>query len=67
MEGISIYESSYNELLAMGKALSTDSIVINFNKLDTNSAGLIREAIASSIHSRISDVYDVIESSSGKV
>lgn len=51
MEGVKIYEDSYQELLSLDKQVSSDTIVINLNKLD----GVTKEMIVSSLQSIISE------------
>lgn len=67
MEGSKIYEESYEELKNLANFIAhTDSITIDFKKLDTESAGAIRTAILDVVNDRLPDVLVVIQNSSLK-
>lgn len=68
MEGIATYEDSYEYMKMLTKdLLSEQPISINFDKLDTDSAGTIRKAIAEALSKRSSAVYNIIASNSDQL
>jgi replicative DNA helicase len=60
MESNSIYQESYNELKSIKKSLGSNSLKINFDKLDTETAGAIRSALSNAISTRSSTIISVI-------
>lgn len=60
MESIKNYEESYKELQTIVKQLSTESLTINFNKLDSTTAGLLRESLVTAITKRKGELTSII-------
>lgn len=60
MESIKNYEESYKELQTIVKQLSTESLTINFNKLDSTTAGLLRESLVTAIDKRKGELTSII-------
>ena len=66
MEGIKVYEDSYEYLECLKKMLTTNSITIEFNKLDENSKAEICSSLRKAIYSRASRVYSTIQNSNNQ-
>lgn len=60
MESQKIYEESYNELVKIRKALSTNKVTIDLSKLDTESAAVLRQNIANGLSDRIGTLSSII-------
>lgn len=60
METNSIYEESYDQIKKLIKANTTSSITIEYDKLDTESAGEIRGAIDRALLRRKREVEYVV-------
>lgn len=64
MESISVMENSYKELQRIKKSLlGGNSVTIEFNKLDINTAGLLKTALNRAISERDKKLYSVITNS----
>lgn len=59
MESKNIYLESVKELNVIKKNLSTDSVTIDFSKLDSGTAGLLRDEIYKAITSRIGTISQI--------
>ena len=61
MESQRIYEESYKTLTKLKKDLvSKDTITINFNEMDSESSGAIKNALLDKVASRLSSIGSVI-------
>ena len=60
MEGEKIYENSLKEINRLKKGITTNSVTINFNNLDTTTAGELKDAIYSVLNSRQKAVTNVL-------
>lgn len=61
MQSVEQYENSYKELTKISKSISSDQIIINFNKLDGETSEIIRSALNKAIADRKPEVWNVIE------
>lgn len=57
MEGNNVLEISYNHIKTLERNNCTDSLTIEYNKLDTVTAGELKDAIAMVLRRRKRDVY----------
>lgn len=60
MEGIDTYEKSYKEISRVLKTLSSDSVSIDFKKLDNITASAIRTALKEVIIPRMNGISMVL-------
>lgn len=61
MQGNNIYHNSYKELLRLNRNITSSDITIDFEKLDDETAGLIKQSLAQTISSRLSSLSSVIQ------
>ena len=57
MEGKNILEISYNQICTIEKNNCTNSVTINYDKLDSVTAGELKQAIQLVLRKRKRDVY----------
>lgn len=67
MDGIEVYKSSYEYLENLKKQINTDTISIDFRKLDENSKQLIMSELRKAIFTRASNVYSTIQNASNQL
>ena len=61
MEHVSIFEKSYQEIQKLKKELSTcTTITVDFSKLDSRTAGVLKEALSNVLSGRSSEVLTII-------
>lgn len=60
MESQKIYEDSYSELVKIRKNLSNGKVAIDFSKLDTDSAGVLKQKLTEGLASRINTLSSII-------
>lgn len=60
MESQKIYEDSYSELVKIRKNLSNGKVIIDFSKLDTDSAGVLKQKLTEGLAPRISTLSSII-------
>lgn len=60
MESQKIYEESLKEIIKLSRSLGSDKITIDFSKIDSESAGVIRSTLSRVLHERSSIVTSVI-------
>ena len=63
MDSSDQYQKSYDELRSIKKSISTDEVIIHFNRLDEMSANYIRQAIQQSVSRRLRDVSGEVQGS----
>ena len=64
MESVTVMEKSYNELQRIKKSLlGGNSVTIEFNKLDINTAGILKTALNKAISEREKKLYSIITNS----
>lgn len=61
MQGNNIYHNSYKELLRLNRNITSSDITIDFEKLDDETVGLIKQSLAQTISSRLSSLSSVIQ------
>lgn len=61
MQGNNIYHDSYKELLRLNRNITSSDITIDFEKLDDETVGLIKQSLAQTISSRLSSLSSVIQ------
>ena len=66
MEGKSVYESSLEEIRKVQRSLATGgSISIDVNKLDSQTRGVVVQALANALSKRTKEVLNVISGNGG--
>lgn len=60
MESKQIFDDAYKQLDSIQKANRTSRVTIDYSKLDTESASIIRQTLADVVTKRKSEVYRVI-------
>jgi hypothetical protein len=60
MESQKIYEESYNELVKIRKAVSNNKVTIDFSKLDTESASVLKQKLSEGLAQRTSTLSSII-------
>lgn len=63
MEAISIYKESIKELNKMKKYLGANTVAIDLDKLDSETAGYIKDTLYNAATKRINDISAIINSS----
>ena len=61
MEHVSIFEKSYQEIQKLKKELNTcNTITVDFGKLDSRTAGILKETLGNVLFRRSSEVLTII-------
>jgi hypothetical protein len=65
MESLTTYEKSIEELNKIKKNVNSDTLTINFNKLDSETTDQLRKAITNVVFKRSSECNSVIMNNNG--
>lgn len=60
MESVEIFEKSYTEIQKLKKDLTLNNVSIDFDKLDTKTSGMLREAMCSVLSKRSREISTII-------
>lgn len=61
MESNSKYEESYKEMIKIRKNILSGKVSIDLEKLDNESAGILKQSIMESLSKRINTVSNIIQ------